>query len=185
MSLNLQLNYDELSRLLDLLPFLNNIKEVSLLSDIETNLLETDEKFKQELAMLEKQCRSEIQVVEVTNCHKRKKEKDYDSSSSPTCLKKRKRSKFTKEDKEVLINWLKEHEDYPYPNENEKQMLLERVGMTKEQLETWFVNNRKRLLPGKKSRKTPAMLECEKFKQKLVEKMAVETPSPTLHNISQ
>ena len=92
-----------------------------------------------------------------------------DCSSS----KKRKRSNFSKKDKELLIDWLHQHAEYPYPTDEEKEELLEKVSMTKDQLETWFVNNRKRLLPTNTARKTPAMLQCEQFNMKLEQKLGV------------
>ena len=98
---------------------------------------------------------------------------DSYSSNSSSGPKKRKRSNFSKKDKELLIEWLQHHSEYPYPTDEEKDDLLERVSMTKDQLETWFVNNRKRLLPSAVNRKTPAMLQCEQFNQQLEQKMIV------------
>ncbi|KAG2388070.1 hypothetical protein C9374_000920 [Naegleria lovaniensis] len=99
---------------------------------------------------------------------------ENDSNSADCSMsKKRKRSNFSKKDKELLIDWLHKHAEYPYPTDEEKEELLERVSMTKDQLETWFVNNRKRLLPSSTSRKTPAMLQCEQFNMKLEQKLGV------------
>lgn len=45
---------------------------------------------------------------------------------------------------EVLNGWLLEHLNNPYPNVQEKKLLLELTGLTKVQLSNWFINVRRR-----------------------------------------
>ena len=59
------------------------------------------------------------------------------------------RSNFTTEQRDILKKWLFEHERDPFPNESQKQELCEKASISRQQLKTWFVNNRKRLLDGK------------------------------------
>ncbi|KAF0973035.1 hypothetical protein FDP41_008699 [Naegleria fowleri] len=100
------------------------------------------------------------------------------SSSASPATKKRKRTTFAKADIALLTKWLHSHSSNPYPTDEEKQTLLKSVNMTKEQLETWFVNNRKRLLPQHKYvRKTPVRVESETFNQRLLKQMEKETGS--------
>ncbi|CEL96673.1 unnamed protein product [Vitrella brassicaformis CCMP3155] len=44
----------------------------------------------------------------------------------------------------VLRQWFDEHEEHPYPTDDEKQSLMKQTGLTKKQLQDWFVNIRKR-----------------------------------------
>ncbi|EON69249.1 hypothetical protein W97_08509 [Coniosporium apollinis CBS 100218] len=58
--------------------------------------------------------------------------------------------KFSPKSLITLQNWLDEHSDNPYPSAAEKRTLAESSGLTVWQVKTWFVNNRKRQLGGKR-----------------------------------
>ncbi|MQL90517.1 hypothetical protein Taro_023110, partial [Colocasia esculenta] len=45
----------------------------------------------------------------------------------------------------LLRAWLFEHFLHPYPNDNEKQMLASKTGLTRNQISNWFINARVRL----------------------------------------
>ena len=45
-----------------------------------------------------------------------------------------------------FIRWLHEHTEHPYPNEEDKQRLALRTGLTMKQVSDWFINARRRLL---------------------------------------
>lgn len=47
----------------------------------------------------------------------------------------------------TLKGWLAGHFDDPYPSEHEKMMLCNSTGLTLTQLNNWFINARRRLLP--------------------------------------
>ena len=62
-------------------------------------------------------------------------------------IKKRKESKrtlFTDHQRSVLMHWLKEHQSNPYPTSSEKQELMEKTGLNRDQVNVWFTNNRVR-----------------------------------------
>lgn len=54
---------------------------------------------------------------------------------------------------EVLKAWLIEHQDRPYPNDEEKHALAQETNLTVEQIKYWFINARRRLLPKIKQEK--------------------------------
>ena len=56
----------------------------------------------------------------------------------------KKRSNFPKRVQKMLRRWMQEHEDCPYPTEDEKVSLANECDITKKQLEDWFVNARRR-----------------------------------------
>ncbi|EFC36711.1 predicted protein [Naegleria gruberi] len=148
----------------------------STLSDIESNFNQFDNNLSSTLKMIESDFKSLFETKKrgrIISSDTSSTMCDQDDYSTASGSKKRKRSNFSKKDKELLIEWLQNHSDYPYPSDEEKDELLERVSMTKDQLETWFVNNRKRLLPTATARKTPAMLQCEEFNTKLEKKLVV------------
>ncbi|ODV58266.1 homeobox domain-containing protein ASCRUDRAFT_77973 [Ascoidea rubescens DSM 1968] len=57
---------------------------------------------------------------------------------------KRKRKNLPKATTDVLMNWLKENLDRPYPNAREKSYLCTQTGLTPQQLDNWFINARRR-----------------------------------------
>ena len=46
-----------------------------------------------------------------------------------------------------MLEWLKEHQDNPYPNDDEKEMLINKTKLTINQINYWFTNARRRILP--------------------------------------
>ena len=45
----------------------------------------------------------------------------------------------------VLVRWIKEHRNSPYPSKGDKQMLAVQAGMTLTQVSNWFANARRRI----------------------------------------
>ena len=46
-----------------------------------------------------------------------------------------------------MLEWLREHQDNPYPNDDEKEMLINKTKLTINQINYWFTNARRRILP--------------------------------------
>lgn len=59
-------------------------------------------------------------------------------------IHKRKRQNIPKEITRILISWLEKHLSNPYPTNKEKTELLQKTNLTIQQLDTWFINTRKR-----------------------------------------
>eukprot|EP00128_Syssomonas_multiformis_P008120 Colp12_sorted_trinity150504_noHs@7868 len=47
---------------------------------------------------------------------------------------------------DLLRKWLMEHQDNPYPSDEDKRLLVEQSGLTKDQINNWFINARRRVL---------------------------------------
>ena len=47
----------------------------------------------------------------------------------------------------IMLDWLRQHKDNPYPNDDEKAMLIKQTGLTINQINYWFTNARRRILP--------------------------------------
>jgi len=60
---------------------------------------------------------------------------------------KRKRGNLPKHVTDILRQWFDEHENHPYPTEEEKQMLLMKTGLAMSQISNWFINARRRRAP--------------------------------------
>jgi hypothetical protein len=43
-----------------------------------------------------------------------------------------------------MEKWFREHQDHPYPNEDEKKSIAQKAGIREDQVSNWFVNVRKR-----------------------------------------
>ncbi|OAF69444.1 Coiled-coil domain-containing protein [Intoshia linei] len=71
--------------------------------------------------------------------------------STPTKLRKssssKKHTNLPKEAIEIMMSWLREHKTNPYPNEIEKSMLVQATRLTMNQINYWFTNARRRILP--------------------------------------
>lgn len=65
---------------------------------------------------------------------------------------KNKRANYPKKVSRILKNWLKENMNNPYPSESEKIMLMEFTGLDATQINNWFINARRRILPYMKSK---------------------------------
>jgi hypothetical protein len=57
-----------------------------------------------------------------------------------------KRGKFSENTTELLRHWFYTHLEHPYPTREEKDGLMESTGLSRLQIENWFINARKRLL---------------------------------------
>ncbi|OUM52727.1 hypothetical protein BVG19_g1940 [[Candida] boidinii] len=57
---------------------------------------------------------------------------------------KKKRANLPKQTTVVLLSWLNEHLDHPYPNSKEKVELMYQTGLSSQQLSNWFINARRR-----------------------------------------
>lgn len=69
--------------------------------------------------------------------------------SSPALLlqpksKKKKRMNLPKKSTSILISWLSDNLDHPYPNNKEKMDLIRKTGLNAQQLSNWFINARRR-----------------------------------------
>ena len=47
----------------------------------------------------------------------------------------------------IMTDWLREHQDNPYPNDDEKEALIISTRLTINQINYWFTNARRRVLP--------------------------------------
>jgi hypothetical protein len=56
---------------------------------------------------------------------------------------------------EVLIEWIRKHQENPYPNAAEKATLQEVTGLDARQLNTWFANYRRRKQAGRSNKDVP------------------------------
>lgn len=56
----------------------------------------------------------------------------------------RTRNNLPKETTYVLLKWLNEHLNHPYPNSFEKTQLMMTTGLNQQQLSNWFINARRR-----------------------------------------
>lgn len=68
------------------------------------------------------------------------------SAPQPQPKKRRegKRTLFSDAQRAVLMRWLKDHQSNPYPTSLQKQELMEKTGLNREQINVWFTNNRVR-----------------------------------------
>ena len=58
----------------------------------------------------------------------------------------RTREHISKKSTDILQQWLMEHADHPYPDDDEKEELCLRTDLTLVKLSQWFVNGRRRVL---------------------------------------
>lgn len=71
------------------------------------------------------------------------------TSTLPTSkASKKKRSNLPKQSTSILLNWLHNNLDHPYPNSKEKKELMDRTGLSPQQLSNWFINARRRKIQG-------------------------------------
>ena len=67
---------------------------------------------------------------------------------------KKKRLKFTLQQTRILQEWLHAHWKYPYPSSNDKKDLCAKTGISKAQINSWFINNRGRHWKGSEPQQT-------------------------------
>jgi hypothetical protein len=46
--------------------------------------------------------------------------------------------------RKILLAWLEEHKQHPFPTVKEKEILMEKTGLDLKQLDNWFINARRR-----------------------------------------
>ncbi|KAK9763345.1 Homeobox protein Meis3 [Basidiobolus ranarum] len=72
-------------------------------------------------------------------------ERSTDDNPQPEKKGKR-RSNHSPEIREILMQWLLEHADNPYPTQAEKLALCQKTGLAVKKVNDWFVNARRRIL---------------------------------------
>jgi len=85
-----------------------------------------------------------------TSSAKRRVEDDSDSISSPplnTLNDSKKRSRLPPNSVAIFRHWLFNHLESPYPSEEEKEELASKAGLRITQVNNWFTNARRRILP--------------------------------------
>lgn len=68
-------------------------------------------------------------------------------------LKRKTRNNLPKETTYILLKWLNDHLNYPYPNSFEKNQLMMLTGLNQQQLSNWFINARRRKIKSMKEQK--------------------------------
>ncbi|KAI5185217.1 hypothetical protein NEHOM01_0675 [Nematocida homosporus] len=58
-----------------------------------------------------------------------------------------KRMNYPKNISEILKRWLVDHIENPYPDEKEKHYLILKTGLCSSQINNWFINARRRIIP--------------------------------------
>ncbi|EDK47336.1 hypothetical protein LELG_05517 [Lodderomyces elongisporus NRRL YB-4239] len=78
---------------------------------------------------------------------------------SPQQYSKRKtRNNLPKEITYVLLRWLNDHLNHPYPNSFEKNQLMLTTGLNQQQLSNWFINARRRKIKLLKEQKRMSLI---------------------------
>lgn len=72
--------------------------------------------------------------------------------SPPPVVRSRTRNNLPKETTYILLKWLEEHLNHPYPNSFEKTQLMFSTGLNQQQLSNWFINARRRKIRAMKQR---------------------------------
>lgn len=68
-------------------------------------------------------------------------------------LKRKTRNNLPKETTYILLKWLNDHLNHPYPNSFEKNQLMMLTGLNQQQLSNWFINARRRKIKSMKEQK--------------------------------
>lgn len=69
---------------------------------------------------------------------------DAPSPDSDKSGRRKTRNNLPKETTYILLKWLSEHLNHPYPNSFEKSQLMSSTGLNQQQLSNWFINARRR-----------------------------------------
>lgn len=64
----------------------------------------------------------------------------------------RTRNNLPKETTYILLKWLNDHLNHPYPNSFEKTQLMMTTGLNQQQLSNWFINARRRKIKALRQR---------------------------------
>eukprot|EP01135_Chromosphaera_perkinsii_P009680 Nk52_evm6s1837 gene=Nk52_evmTU6s1837 len=92
---------------------------------------------------LEEPSQTDMQNEEVTNVDSGE---EASGKKEGGAQKTTKRSTFTPKSTKMLKNWLYRYKNNPYPNEEEKDMMCSKLGLSKTALDAWFINSRRRYL---------------------------------------
>lgn len=65
-------------------------------------------------------------------------------TKNTTEIKRKTRNNLPKETTYILLKWLNDHLNHPYPNSFEKNQLMVSTGLNQQQLSNWFINARRR-----------------------------------------
>lgn len=68
-------------------------------------------------------------------------------------IKRKTRNNLPKETTYILLKWLNDHLNHPYPNSFEKNQLMMLTGLNQQQLSNWFINARRRKIKSMKEQK--------------------------------
>ncbi|QSZ29197.1 hypothetical protein DSL72_003708 [Monilinia vaccinii-corymbosi] len=71
----------------------------------------------------------------------------YQTSDMGDIKPRKRRGNLPKPTTDILTGWFVNHLDHPYPNEEEKQVLMRQTGLQLNQISNWFINARRRKLP--------------------------------------
>ena len=71
-------------------------------------------------------------------------EQDHPSTSAPAAPATKGNGRFSRETIKILKTWLAIHNQNPYPNDEEKEMLQKKTGLNKTQITGWLANARRR-----------------------------------------
>jgi len=85
-----------------------------------------------------------------TSSSKRRVEEDAEASSPPlnsSTDSSKKRSRLPPNSVAIFRHWLFNHLESPYPSEEEKEELASKAGLRITQVNNWFTNARRRILP--------------------------------------
>lgn len=63
---------------------------------------------------------------------------------SPPATVRRRRANLPKKTTAILLSWLNDNLDHPYPTSSEKAELIKMTNLTNQQLSNWFINARRR-----------------------------------------
>ncbi|KAI5970749.1 CUP9 [Candida margitis] len=75
------------------------------------------------------------------------------TDSNGNSSKRKTRNNLPKEITYVLLRWLNDHLNHPYPNSFEKNQLMMATGLNQQQLSNWFINARRRKIKTLKEQK--------------------------------
>lgn len=70
--------------------------------------------------------------------------KSLSPEASGLATRTRTRNNLPKETTYILLKWLNDHLNHPYPNSFEKTQLMMTTGLNQQQLSNWFINARRR-----------------------------------------
>lgn len=86
-------------------------------------------------------------ITDTSRLNSPQDEFSYDHQSENSFAQKNHiREKLPQEVTRALLQWLIEHAANPYPNDQEKQEMLDKFKITPSQLNNWFINARRRVL---------------------------------------